>query len=235
LVLIDIKVLRRERLWAIIGLRGTVKTKKGDKEKLRVKILEKAMPYFKIHGSGGSGIADLMKYIGLTTGALYSHFESKDELFAEAVYYELEKLEFTLFQIFRSEGKHALQAMIEAYFAEETFLEIGDGCVFTSLSTDMQRAAPAYRKRFEDYTVRLYQLFADGIRQQFPQLSPEEAYEKGVYLYSGLVGTMSMARTMSDLKLSHQILAAGRKELIERFVAPENQTRSKTTAVVEAM
>jgi hypothetical protein len=38
-----------------------------------------------------------------------------------------------LFQIFRREGKHALQAMIEQYFAEDTFLEIGDGCVFTSL------------------------------------------------------------------------------------------------------
>ena len=120
-----------------------MKTKKGEKEKLRIKILEKAIAYFKVHGTGGAAIADLMKHAGQTTGALYSHFESKDDLFAQAIYHELEKLEFQVFQIFRREGKHALQAMIEQYFAEDTFLEIGDGCVFTSLSTDMQRAAPS--------------------------------------------------------------------------------------------
>jgi AcrR family transcriptional regulator len=87
-----------------------MKTKKGDKEKLRLTILEEAIAYFKVHGTGGAAIADLMKEVGLTTRALYSHFESKDDLFAQAVYYELEKLEFALFQIFRREGKHALQS-----------------------------------------------------------------------------------------------------------------------------
>jgi hypothetical protein len=47
-----------------------MKTKKGEKEKLRVKILEKAIAYFKVHGTGGAGIADLMKHAGQTTGAL---------------------------------------------------------------------------------------------------------------------------------------------------------------------
>ena len=211
-----------------------MKTKKGEKEKLRVTILEKAIAYFKVHGTDGTGIADLMKDVGLTTGALYSHFESKDDLFAQAIYHELEKLEFRLFQIFRREGKHALQSMIEQYFAEDTFLEIGDGCVFTSLSTDMQRAAPEYRKRFEDYTVRIYELFSDAIHEQFPMLSKEECHEKGLFLYSGLVGTMSMARTVKDVNLAYQVLAAGRKALIESNIAPENRTPIRATTLVNA-
>jgi len=124
--------------------------------------------------------------------------------------------------------------MIEQYFAEDTFLEIGDGCVFTSLSTDMQRAAPAYRKRFEDYTVRIYELFSDAIHQQFPTLSKEECHEKALFLYSGLVGSMSMARTMKDVNLAYQVLAAGRKALIESCVAPENRTTIRATALVNA-
>jgi TetR/AcrR family transcriptional repressor of nem operon len=211
-----------------------MKTKKGEKEKLRVTILEKAIAYFKVHGTGGAAIADLMKHVGQTTGALYSHFESKDDLFAQAVYHELEKLEFRLFQIFRGEGKHALQAMIEQYFAEDTFLEIGDGCVFTSLSTDMQRAAPEYRKRFEDYTVRIYELFSGAIHEQFPMFSKEECHEKALFLYSGLVGTLSMARTMKDVNLAYQVLASGRKALIEGYVAPENRTPIRATALVNA-
>ena len=211
-----------------------MKTKKGEKEKLRIKILEKAIAYFKVHGTGGAGIADLMKYAGQTTGALYSHFESKDDLFAQAVYHELEKLEFQLFQIFRREGKRALQAMIEQYFAEDTFLEIGDGCVFTSLSTDMQRAAPEYRKRFEDYTVRIYELFSRAVHEQFPTLPREECHEKALFLYSALVGTMSMARTMKDLNLAYQVLAAGRKALIQDVVAPENRTPIREVTLVNA-
>jgi len=211
-----------------------MKTKKGEKEKLRVTILEKAIAYFKVHGTGGAAIADLMKHAGQTTGALYSHFKSKDDLFAQAVYHELEKLEFYLFQIFRREGKHALQAMIEQYFAEDTFLEIGDGCIFSSLSTDMQRAAPEYRKRFEDYIVRIYELFSDAIHEQFPTFSKEECHEKALFLYSAMVGTMSMARTMKDLNLAYQVLAAGRKALIESYVAPENRTPIRATALVNA-
>src|ERR1700719_3876134 len=211
-----------------------MKTKKGEKQKLRITILEKAIAYFKVHGTGGAGIADLMKDAGLTTGALYSHFESKDDLFAQAVYHELEKLEFELFQIFRREGKHALQAMIEQSVAEDTFLDIGDGCVFTSLSTDMQRAAPQYRKRFEDYIVRIYELFSDAIHEQFPMFSKEECHQKVLFLYSGLVGTMSMARTMKDVNLAYQVLASGRNALIEGFVAPENRTPIRATALVNA-
>jgi len=175
-----------------------------------------------------------MKHAGQTTGALYSHLESKDDLFAQAIYHELEKLEFQLFHLFRREGKHAVQAMIEQYFAEDTFLEIGDGCVFTSLSTDMQRASPEYRKRFEDYTVRIYELFSGAIHDQFPMLSKEECHEKALFLYSGLVGTMLMARTMKDVDLAYQVLAAGRKVLIEGYVAPENRTPIRATTLVNA-
>ncbi len=67
--------------------------------------------------------------------------------------------------------------------------------------------SPEYRKRFEDYTVRIYELFSNTIHDQFPSLSEEECYRKALYLYSGLVGTMSMARTMSDHTLAFQVLA----------------------------
>jgi TetR/AcrR family transcriptional repressor of nem operon len=122
--------------------------------------------------------------------------------------------------------------MIEQYFAEDTFLDIGDGCVFTSLSTDMQRAAPQYRKRFEDYIVPIYELFSDAIHGQFPTLSKEECHEKALFLYSGLVGTMSMARTMKDVNLAYQVLAAGRKTLIESCVAPGKRTPIQANALV---
>jgi hypothetical protein len=49
-----------------------------------------------------------------------------------------------------------------------------------------------------------------------------------------MVGTMSMARTMKDLNLAHQVLAAGRKALIESYVDPENRIPIRATALVNA-
>jgi hypothetical protein len=45
---------------------------------------------------------------------------------------------------------------------------------------------------------------------------------------------MSMARTMKDLNLAYEVLAAGRKTLIESCVAPENRTPIRATALVTA-
>lgn len=200
-----------------------MKTRKGDKDRLRIEILDRAITYFKKHGCGGSGIAGIMQHVGLTTGALYSHFKSKDDLFGEAICRELEKLEFALFQIFSKEKKSALKTMIELHFAEERFADVGDGCVFTALGTDMQRSKAAYRLRYEESTEKVYQLFADCIQLQFPDESPESCYQRAIVLYSGLVGAMTMARTVKNLKVAHKILAAEKKYLIQNFVAKENQ------------
>lgn len=200
-----------------------MKTKKGEKDRLRIAILDSAISYFKENGSGASGISGIMKHVGLTTGALYSHFNSKDDLFGETICRELEKLEFQLYQIFAKEKKNALKLMIEMYFEKERLVEVGDGCVFTALGSDMHRSAPEYRVRYEEYTERVYQLFSDGIQLQFPQCSPEECYEKAMVLYSGMVGAMTMARTTKNLKVAHAILDAEKKHLIQNFVAEENR------------
>ena len=197
-----------------------MKTKKGEKEKLRGTILDRAIRYFKTHGSGGSGVSSVMKEAGLTTGALYSHFESKEDLFGEAVCRGLEQLEENAFRIFRTERKNALKVMIELYFNEATFQDVGDGCIFTALGTDMHRSKARYRARYEEYTKKIYRLFADAIQEQFPAESPESCYERAIFLYSALVGSMTMARTMKKTQTAYAVLAAGKNVLLRDFVAP---------------
>src|SRR6185295_9837667 len=118
-----------------------MKTKKGEKEKLRGVILDKAIQYLKRHGRAGSGTDPLMSYAGLTRGALYSHFKSKDDLFAQAVSYDLARLEENLARRFEEEGSAAaLRKMIEDHLSEESLTNVEASCAFTSLSSDMQRS-----------------------------------------------------------------------------------------------
>src|SRR6266852_4291696 len=160
----------------IIALRERpLKTKKGEKERLRTVILDRAAQFLKRHGRVGSGTNQMMKHA-------------------------------------------ALKRMIEDHLSEKSLTDVEESCAFTSLSSDMQRSKPAHRALYEDYMVRIYALFADALKKQFPGDSREGSQAKATNLYSGLVGTLTMARTMKDPRRAREILEAGKKFLIRTFV-----------------
>lgn len=194
-----------------------MRTKKGEKEKLRLIILEMAISYFKKNGRSGSASEDLMKYMGLTRGALYSHFKSKDDLFAHAVSHDLDRLEELTESIIKRDGQKALRFMIEAHLSEDNLTDIGNSCAFTSLASDMQRGKSAHRGIYESHMIRIYAQFTKALHEQFPDDTPEQSHSKALNLYSGLVGTLSMARTMKDRAKALQILESGRQFLISQF------------------
>tara|TARA_B110001454_G_C12723340_1_gene436820 strand:+ start:30882 stop:31472 length:591 start_codon:yes stop_codon:yes gene_type:complete len=194
-----------------------MKTKKGEKEKLRRIILDKTISYLKRHGNGGTGTDEIMRQMGLTRGALYSHFKSKDDLFAAAVSHDLQKLEESLSYRFAHDGPSALARIIKDHLSEKSLTDIEGGCAFTSLSSDMQRGKAAHRNLYESHMNRIYESFAEALRHQFPDDSKEIRYQKALNLYSGLVGTLTMARTMKDKTKAMQILESGREFLLRSF------------------
>lgn len=58
---------------------------KTHKNKTRERILDSAFRLFAINGFKGVTIDDLMSNCGLTRGAFYAHFTSKEELYREAL------------------------------------------------------------------------------------------------------------------------------------------------------
>src|SRR6267143_3151213 len=59
--------------------------RKGDQT--RREIIREAAPIFNRHGYEGAALSDLMKATGLEKGGIYRHFESKQQLAAEAFDY----------------------------------------------------------------------------------------------------------------------------------------------------
>ena len=53
------------------------------KARTRAEIVEHAARLFRLRGYAGTNIDDIMLAAGLTRGAFYAHFTSKDDLFAE--------------------------------------------------------------------------------------------------------------------------------------------------------
>lgn len=56
-------------------------------EHTRQEIIRKAAPIFNQHGYDGAALSDLMKATGLEKGGIYRHFDSKEQLAAEAFDY----------------------------------------------------------------------------------------------------------------------------------------------------
>lgn len=56
------------------------RTRKGEMEKTRRTLVDAASRCFREKGLAGATLADIMTSVGLTTGAFYRHFSSKDEL-----------------------------------------------------------------------------------------------------------------------------------------------------------
>ena len=66
--------------------------------------------------------------------------------------------------------------------------------------------------------IRIYGMFAAALKDQFPDDPPEENLAKAINLYSALVGTLTMARTISDPALALTTLEAGKRYLRATFV-----------------
>src|ERR1700724_4543993 len=58
---------------------------KAQKARTHKRIVSIASKRFREKGLAGFGIAELMKEVGLTVGGFYKHFDSRDDLVAEAL------------------------------------------------------------------------------------------------------------------------------------------------------
>src|SRR6478672_815921 len=90
---------------------------KEHKQVTRQRIIEKAGHRFKQDGIDGSGISTLMSDAGLTNGAFYAHFESKDDLVAHVVADQLASQRAVLAAL--PEGRAALEQFVHEYLSPE--------------------------------------------------------------------------------------------------------------------
>ena len=86
----------------------------GDEDPLRAQLLDAAAQVFASNGYYGTKIMDIVKAAGLSSGAVYGRFASKDELLMEAILRQVEKNAVAE----RFHGKSVAQALVEASRAE---------------------------------------------------------------------------------------------------------------------
>src|SRR3954466_7963817 len=102
-------------------------------EKNRQTVIDVASRLFREHGFDGIGLKDLMKAAGLTQGAFYKQFASKDDLAAQASRRAFECARERRSAAAAANPKDPLAAVIALFLSMEHRAERMDGCPVVAL------------------------------------------------------------------------------------------------------
>ena len=178
---------------------------KEHKEATRRRIIETAGRRFKQDGIDGSGIATLMADAGLTNGAFYAHFDSKDDLVTTVVSEELARQAAGLDEL--PPGRAGLEAFVEWYLSRDHRDHRDLGCPSAALLDEIARCDKETKQAYTNGAKAIL----DEVCSRLAPGDPEAARGTALALYSMLVGTMQLARALSDRKLSDAALSEGIK------------------------
>jgi TetR/AcrR family transcriptional repressor of nem operon len=177
----------------------------------RQRIVEAASSNFLAKGIDGTGLADLMGEAGLTHGGFYRHFESKEQVVQESLALAADSLRDEMMSVLaKSPGSGGLKAIVDHYLSVEHRDNLSGGCPYVALAGELARSSEEVR---EITTSNLLSLI-DLIAGQLPDMSPAAARKQALVVLSTMVGALSLARVVTDTKLSASILHEARKSLL---------------------
>jgi AcrR family transcriptional regulator len=172
---------------------------KGHKDATRERIIDVASKQFRENGVAAVGIAGIMSDAGLTNGAFYTHFESKEDLVRAVLGNALSRRETRL------QTSSGLEAMIRDYLSRSHRDSPSRGCPTAALVAEIARHSKPTRDGFTAKVSRFIALIA----AQLPAGSARERRRNAVAIYGMMVGTLQLARAVNDSELSDEILESG--------------------------
>ncbi len=175
---------------------------KAQKAKTHERIVKLASKRFREEGLAGIGIAELMKEAGLTVGGFYKHFDSRDDLVAEAVSSAFGGWKRRVEAAKSGGAPVSYEKLIDEYLNEAHRDNPGTGCAFSALAPEIARSDKRTRALTSEQVRNDIQLIATLL----PGRDKRTARSRAILIFSALVGAMSLARAVSNEALSREIL-----------------------------
>ena len=173
------------------------------KEETRQKLLESSGAIAKSGGFATTGVDGLMKAIGLTGGAFYSHFPSKNDLFTAIVQRELSQS--LIGHVARGDGfnRDKLERCLAHYLSMAHLQSPDTGCAIPALGAEIARADLAVREEAEHWMLQLQRAWAEIL----------DDGELAWALLSQCVGAVVVARMLAREETQADVLEASRSFL----------------------
>jgi TetR/AcrR family transcriptional regulator, transcriptional repressor for nem operon len=183
--------------------RAVVRYGKGHKQATRRRIIEAAGRRLKRDGIDGSGIATLMADAGLTNGAFYAHFESKEDLVATAVADQLRAQRASLSA--QAPDLAGLEQFVRSYLSVAHRDNPDDGCPSAALLDEIGRCTDATKQAYTDGLLAVI----DDIAARLAPDDPPSVRAKTLSVFALMVGTLQLSRALADPQLADEVLDQG--------------------------
>jgi TetR/AcrR family transcriptional regulator, transcriptional repressor for nem operon len=161
------------------------------------RIVKEASRLFRERGFENVSVDEVMKAAGLTHGAFYAHFGSKEELQAAAVVYGQK---VSLGRLERSDSKNNKGSYADRYLSPRHRDNPGDGCTMAALAPEVARSTPELKAAFEHGLEEI--LSAKGGDRK-----------EAIFQSAALIGGIVLARAVQNPQLSDEILESVRQKL----------------------
>lgn len=162
----------------------------------RTALLEAAARLFRERGFDGVSVADITRAAGLTHGAFYGHFASKDDLITRTVEAVLTA----------ASPAPSMVDYASGYLSAAHRDDPGASCMYATLGSEAVRASSEVRHAMtEALRQRLEQFARDA-----PGVDAAEQHRSAVVGYAAMIGALLLSRIVDDPALSDDILAQAR-------------------------
>jgi TetR/AcrR family transcriptional regulator, transcriptional repressor for nem operon len=192
----------------IANIQGMPRHSQEEKAQSHERIVEIAAERIREAGTAAPSVAEIMQAAGLTHGGFYKHFDSRDDLVAEAVqraFADSQKATAAVIE----DADDPLSAFVDWYVSAEHRDHPGTGCGVVALGGEAARSEPRVRAAYTDqvkrYLAQLERLLAEADADGDPT-ADADTRAKAVVTLSTVVGAVLVARAVDDPALADEII-----------------------------
>jgi len=176
----------------------------------RQRIIDVASRRFRANGISATGLSDVMSEAGLTHGGFYRHFESKDQLVAEACAAAMTAIVAALDNAANeSDGDDGFQAIVERYVSTAHRDDAMGGCPLAGMGSELARGDENIRAA----ASQGFRELVDVVAKRLDHQQPDSTESKAVFAVAAMVGAVTISRMLTDNDASTSVLHHVRQHL----------------------
>lgn len=176
-----------------------MKVSREDVKRNKTRILASAGRLFRERGFDGVNVAEIMGDADLTHGAFYGYFKSKGDLIDQT----LAALTPSLRDSDVGSPKGAASTnFVKAYLNQTHRDDVGDGCPFAALGSELVRAPKTTRKLL----TRAVRARIENLTKTADGPTERERRRAAIGSWSAMVGALMLSRLVDDPEFSDELL-----------------------------
>jgi len=176
------------------------------------RILNLAAARIREDGLDAINVAELMRACGLTHGGFYRHFDSREDLIAQALERAFDDGEAHSAAATADEAPRSLRRLVTSYLSKAHRDDPARGCAIAALAGDIARADADARALLTDR----FKASAGSIRMALEGEPSAAANDRALAILAAMAGALALARAVDEPDLSQRILRSTRALILDQ-------------------